>query len=363
MVAPFRLRGLVTTLVGTLVLATLWLTSLTLLTARPTATDLLTEAGTQVLNPFLVGQGLGLSPPGYAALEAEARAHPGVALSLGVLKVRVLGRDVVGKSYPAVVELVYGRVAEAYYDGGAETAFNIPPQLMAALPTFGMFSPGNTRAGVPSLPGAPNLPQLPAFLQPFFTVVGLTPDTFTAAGHARLASLLPWFWVALAALAVLSVLLHPGERRLAGLLRGVVHGSWPVVLVLVGLWVLSRVYTATFAPYTGLLGTISGAFLPIYGGAFAVGLVGLIVTKALAAGGQRDQRTPAMVAAGAWWPRLPAAPSPARQTRGGGNLPPEYHRSAPPYVPGQQAAPPHIPGDAGWTVPYPPDLPDNADSQ
>lgn len=346
MLSLFRLRGLAYTLVGTLVLTTLWVTSLALLSARPTAIDLLTEAGTQVLNPFLVDRGLGLSQSTYAALEADARAHPSQPLSLGVLKAHILGREVAGKRYPAVVQLVYGRVAASYYDGGAKAAFAIPPQLTTELPNFGLFNPNN----VPLVPGGVTSAQLPVFLQPFFTFVGLTPDTFTAPGHQRLVTLLPWFWIALVVLAVLSVVFDHSEQKFAGLLQGVVHGSWPVVLVLVGLWVLSHIYSATFAPYTGLLGTVSRAFLPIYGTAFVLGLVGLVITKVLAARGRlRGQPSPAMVAAGGSYRGFPQTPfMPPGQT-GSGRYVPDVSQPAPPYVPGQ----------AGPMPPYPPDNGDN----
>lgn len=341
MLSLFRLRGLVYTLVGTLVLTTLWVTSLTLLSARPAATDLLTEAGTHVLNPFLVDRGFGLSQSTYAALEATARAHPSQPLSLGVLKVHILGREIADRKYPAVVQLVYGRVAETYYDGGAKAAFVIPPQLTAELPNFGMFNPNN----VPLVPGGVTPAQLPVFLQPFFTFVGLTPDTFTAAGHQKLATLLPWFWIALVVLAVLSVVFDHSEQKLAGMLHGVVHGSWPVVLVLAGLWVLSRVYPATFAPYLGLLGIVSRAFLPVYGTVFVLGLIGLVITKVLARGGLRRQQSPAMVTAGGSYSGFPQAPyMPAGQT--------ESNR----YVPhASQPTPPYVPGQAGPTPPFPPD--------
>ena len=122
------LRGFVYTLFGTLVLTTLWVTSLTILSSRPNATEILTQAGTQILNPFLVGHdtSFGLSQQTYASLETSARSHPSQPLTFQVLKVRVLGREIIGRKYADVVHLVYSRVAEAYYDGGAGAVFNVP---------------------------------------------------------------------------------------------------------------------------------------------------------------------------------------------------------------------------------------------
>ena len=108
------LQGLVYTLFGTLVLSTLWVTSLTVLSAPAAATDLLTQAGTQALNPFLVNHQLGLSKTTYASLEASARAHPDRFLSLSVLNVKVKGREIVGHPYGDTVHLVFSRVATTY---------------------------------------------------------------------------------------------------------------------------------------------------------------------------------------------------------------------------------------------------------
>jgi hypothetical protein len=55
------IRGLVYTLFGTLVLSTLWVTSLTFLSTQVSATALIDEAGTEILNPFLVAHGTGLT--------------------------------------------------------------------------------------------------------------------------------------------------------------------------------------------------------------------------------------------------------------------------------------------------------------
>src|SRR5215472_18084452 len=98
------LRGFVYTLFGTLVLTTLWVTSLTILSSRPNATEILTQAGTQILNPFLVGHdtSFGLSQQTYASLETSARSHPSQPLTFQLLKVRVLGREIIGHTYADV---------------------------------------------------------------------------------------------------------------------------------------------------------------------------------------------------------------------------------------------------------------------
>jgi hypothetical protein len=59
----------------------------------------------------------------------------------------------------------------------------------------------------------------------------------------------------------------------------VVHSAWPIVGVLVALLIASAVYKTTFAPYVGVLGVVSRAFLPVYGAAFVVGLVVLGLTS------------------------------------------------------------------------------------
>jgi hypothetical protein len=265
------LQGLVYTLFGTLVLSTLWVTSLTVLSTPAAATDLLTQAGTQVLNPFLVNHQLGLSESTYARLEASARAHPGSYLSLSVLNVKVRGSEILGHSYVDTVHLVYSRVATTYYNGGATAAFAIPAQLKKELPNFALFNPDNFQV----IPGGPTVAQLPPFVQPLFVFTGLTPATFTVSGHQRLLGLLPWFWGLTILLGLLAVLLNRTDQKLSGLAKGIIHGAWPIVAILLGAWVLAHVATKTLAPYAGMLDDIRGAFLPVYGAALAVGLVSL----------------------------------------------------------------------------------------
>jgi len=271
------LRATVYALFGTLMLSTLWVTSLVSLSARPSATDLLTEAGTQVLNPFLVKQDLGLTPTAYAQVQASGKAHPTQPVTLPLLKAQVLGSELAGRSYDDGVHLIYSRVAANYYDGGPDAAFAVPVQLKDQLPNFALFNPSN----LPLLPNSPTPAQLPVFLQPLFTVVGLTPATFTAAGHQNLLDLLPWFWLGAIGRGVLAVLLNRSEVKLVALLQGVLHSSWPIVGMLGGLWVASLVAATTFAPYVGMLAVVDRAFLPVYGVAFVLSGAGLALTKLL----------------------------------------------------------------------------------
>lgn len=263
------LRGLAYALFGGLLLSTLWVTSLTTLSAPSTATTLLTEAGTQVLNPFLVRQGLGLSTSTYNALEVSARAAPTQPLALSVLKAHIAGRDIQGLSYTSTVQLVYSRVAADYYAGGASAAFNIPPQLTQSVPDFALFSLDN----IPILPGGPTAAQLPRVLQPFFVFTGLTPASFTATGHQRLLALLPYFWLVTLALGIFAVLLNLSDARLVGLAPTVIHATWPVVAILLAASLLVTVDSASFGSYASLLESIRGAFLPVYGLALLAGIV------------------------------------------------------------------------------------------
>jgi hypothetical protein len=340
------LRGLVYTLFGALVLSALWVTSLSFLSARSNATELLTEAGTQVLNPFLVDHSLGLSQSTYASLEATARGAPSQPLTFSVLKVRVLGREIVHLSYASMVRLVYSRVADGYYDNGPGAVFAVPAQLQQELPNFALFNPDN----VPVLPGGPTVSQLPPFLQPFFVFIGLTPETFTAGGHQRIIGLLPWFWGLVIVLGVLAVVLNRSEQKVAGLAQTVVHSTWPVVLVLVGLTVLSNVYAKTFAAYSGLLSIIRGAFLPVYGIAFLVALAVLVAFKVLPIFQQRSQaQVPAGVPVGglpgtAMPPSFsPPMPPPAGTSGQPGRMPPIEQMPGQP-APGQQLPGQQMPG-------------------
>ena len=79
----------------------------------------------------------------YAKLLQTATAHPNQSLALTFLKVGLPGKIIVGHPYSEGVRLIYGKVAEAYYDGGATNVLNLPPQLKQVLDTYGLFTSGN----------------------------------------------------------------------------------------------------------------------------------------------------------------------------------------------------------------------------
>lgn len=280
--APMRLlSGVSHTFFGIALLGALWVTSLTLLSARPTAVALLTEAGAQTLNPQLVQvtKGvIGITPESYAKLQTAAKASPTKPLDLSILKVSVPGSVIVGKNYNDGVHAIYGKVAEGYYDHGPESVFSLPGDAQKVLGTFGLFA-ATTSAVPTTLPTGQALPTLPPFLQPFFTFVGLTPGTFTAAGHNSIVSLLFWFWVATAVLAGVALLTTPGEKRFTSLARTILHGSWPVLAVFALVYLFSVFKPEAFAPYRTVVGLVAGAFLPVYGIATLVALLAFFGPK------------------------------------------------------------------------------------
>ena len=275
------IRKTVYTLFGALVLTTLWVTSLTIISARPTATSLLTEAGASVLNPFLAAHEVGITPSGYATLEQAAKAHPSQALNLAIFKVEIQGKEIVGLNYDAGVRAIYGHVASTYYDSGPTAVFSLPADVQQGLTSFGFFGGATTAPQV--VPGL-NIPvQLPTFLQPFFTFTGFTPASLTDAGHQHLASLLLWFWVATLVLGGLTLLLDREEQKLMTLAAAVAHGAWPVILVLSGAWIFSLIKPAAFAPYKTVYGLVAGAFLPVYGVVFVLGFASWAILKVVSA--------------------------------------------------------------------------------
>jgi hypothetical protein len=351
--SPFALlsllrgRGSLYGLLGLVLLSTLWVSSLTLLSSPDNSKELLTDVGVQVLNPFLeqqnLGSGvLGITKDEYNALQTQASQHKDQPIPLpSIFKVQVFGRDIVNKSYDDGLRAIYGDTATAYYNGGLGAAFTLPAELQQIVQYFGVFGSAAAPAGVPSTAG------LPDFLQPFFTVIGLTPATFTATGHDNLLHLLPWFWLATIVLGAVAVLFNRGGNQLSGLAKTVVHSAWPIVLVLVGVWAASlTIYKATLAPYGSALGVVDRAFLPVYGGALVVGALGLVVPKLFGARQQsQQQQAPAGDAAMAGvmaraqsqmsaMPSMPSTPSTPSM----------------PWASPADAAPPELPGTFGQAL-------------
>ncbi len=342
--SPFALlsllrgRGSLYALLGALLLSTLWVTSLTLISSRPNATELLTDAGSQILQPFLTKQGFGLTPEVYGSLEAQASQHPSQPVALpSLLKAQVLGREIANRNYNSGVRVIYGDVANAYYGGGLSAAFTIPPELQQILPSFGVFGAATGAAAQPATD------QLPSFLQPLFTVIGLTPATFTAQGHQNLLDLLPWFWLATILLGGTAALLNRSGSKLSGLAKTVVHSAWPIVLLLAGLWVASLVYATTFAPYKDSLGVVERSFLPAYGAALGLGIVALIVLRLLAARQPQAPGEPVMAGVPAGLPRAALSDAPS--------------------VPPAPSAPPPLASDAPLFGQLPESPPDQNDEQ
>jgi hypothetical protein len=347
------LRGIIYTTFGFILLSALWVTSLTFLSARPAATDLLTEAGASVLNPFLAGRDLGVTETGYVNLQSAAQAHPDQPLSLSVLKVSVPGREIIGRSYQDGVRVIYTHVAATYYDSGPDAVFNVPAELQQVLPNFALFNPDN----LPVLPGGPTVTQLPPFLQPLFVFTGLTPTTFTVAGHQRLLDLLPWFWVAAVVLGALTFVFNRSEKKIAGLASSVIHATWPVVVVLVGLLIAANVFfKQQVGPYSGVLGVLGRAFLPTYAIALATGLAVYFFAAILPRLQHRGDAQPAVAGAPAMPGMRDAGSFGARAAAGVSpfEAPTLPETPASPSVPAAPSASPTFEPPAGTFVEEPP---------
>ncbi|MGH2514318.1 MAG: hypothetical protein ACRDHP_01555, partial [Ktedonobacterales bacterium] len=217
-------------LLGLLVLSALWTTGLARISDQSTAVPLLTDAGTQLVNPLLVANGSGIALGTYQQLEREAAAHPSQPVQILFLKPAILGRDIAGKTYPQALQVIFGKVAEAYYAGGPGAAFSLPSQLQSAVGSFTPFT--QLPSHLPGIPQSP-LPRHPSYAGPQFTHVGLKPATLTADGHTGVVKHSLWLWLASGVLAALVALLGSGWVRLCTLGWSVFHSAWHITLLLV----------------------------------------------------------------------------------------------------------------------------------
>ena len=265
------LRNLAHTLLGFALLTALWITSLSFVSSRATATGLVTDLGAQALNPWLAKQGLGITEKGYATLEAAAVAHPDRPLAIAFIKPSVPGSVIKGLDYQASVTAIYHAVAGTFYDGGIKATFSLPDSVSQVVNTLALF-PQLYNSQIQST-------GLPTWLQPFFQFTGLSVDLLTADGHARILALLPYFWGATLVLAVLSLLLNifGGKKALGGIFLAVAHSAWPVLLVFAIAWLAISFYPDKFAPFKDAYGLLAGAFVPVYGAAAVVGVAGWLI--------------------------------------------------------------------------------------
>jgi hypothetical protein len=341
-------------------LAALWSTALGRLSERATAEELLTRAGTDIINPLLTANNSGIDGALYGQLQNAAQAHPNTALAIGFLKISIPGKAIAGKDFAAGSRVIYAAVADAYYRLGPNGVFALPPELQQVVQGYTPFVQGS--AGVKSpLPNLP-IPQLPSFATNLYAAVGITPTTLTADGHATAVTRSLWLWLIAGALALLLVLMNRGWDRLWSIAWPLFHSSWHIALFGVIATVLVNLRPIQAKPYLPILTLISGTFMVVFYVAAVLGIALVIVSlvgNRLSKGQATEEHTrepaPALVGArrtpdvsppayGAdaplySGPTAPAAPYPPQT----GYTPPTY---APPA-----SYPPPLPGDGGA---YPP---------
>ncbi len=276
MLATGNFRRLFTVLLGLALVVGLWETSLVNLSSRSTATAIMTEVGVELINPVLVNNSFGVSQTLYSSLQQTARAHPTQAISIPGIKVHVVGSDIAGKSFSDGMRVIYAKVANVYYDGGAGNVFAIPTQLTQAVGALALLPQAAASQGAQAL-GVPQLPQVPL---PPLGAIGLTPQLFTAQGHAQALTLDEWLLGAALLFALLVALISPRWRRLSNVCWSLISGAVPGALVIAVIWFFWQRDPAPFQPFATLLHLIGGAVVPVYGGALGAGVAGLIVAFA-----------------------------------------------------------------------------------
>ena len=230
-------------------LGALWSTALARLSDRPTATALLTKAGTDLINPILIANGSGMAQGFYQQLQAAAVAHPSQPLTIGFLKVPILGREIAGKNFADGSRVIYADIANVYYQKGPNAAFVLPAQLQSLVSNYTPFVQ-NPKAISSSLPNMP-LPQIPAFVAQLTVVAGITPASLTADGHASSVSHSFWLWIISAVLALVLVVLNIGWDRLWSVSWPLLHAAWPITLVGIIATVVVHSKPQQAAPYMG----------------------------------------------------------------------------------------------------------------
>ncbi|HEX8732047.1 MAG TPA: hypothetical protein VF725_08290 [Ktedonobacterales bacterium] len=376
------LRNLAATIFGFLLLTALWVTALSSLSMRPSSTAIITDLGVDALNPWLVTKGYGVSEAGYVKLEKAAAASPGAPLALTFIKPEVKGSEIKGLSYDQGMRVIYGHVADAYYDGGPKAAFSLPAPVASVVQTFALF-PEQYNSVVKST-------GLPSWLQPFMLFTGLSPETFTAVGHASFEALLPKFWLGALVIggALLGLSLLSRKNPLVTVGGAAWHGSWPTLAVFAVLWVVGRLYPANFHAVAGAFGVVARSFAPTYAiaaavgaGLFLLGKFGGSFTKLFARSGAkakpsvdtmggyavRPDRTPHYQPGGYSIDAGYADSAPRPQQWGAPQQPQQPQRGAPERLPWEQgapvwgSAPTAEPNPGAWNQTRPWDAPDPND--
>lgn len=327
-------------------LVALWTTALGHLSERPTAVRLLTGVGTHVLNPVLTAGGNGVGPAAYDALQQRARANPNAPLPLPGIKVPVYGRVIVGQSFDRGTHTIYGIVAAAYYDGGQNAALALPPDLSNVLFDYAALRQFSTAHGTPV-----TLPQIPAGVLELFSHIGLSASTLTQAGHDGTVRVATLAWIASLLLGLLVFLLSRRWGRLFSLASALTTAALPGLLVLAGLWFLVGRDPTRFPAVSGLATIIFGAFLPVYLGAFLVGLAGQVGAGLLKLTSHPARHIPAPHLGG---PRSPREPSPVPVRAYAAPRPEPPMQSYPLDEPWGYAPPQQYPGNASLPPPSTP---------
>ncbi len=260
-------------------LGALWSTALARISDRATATDLLTRAGTDLINPLLLANGSGLAQSTFQQIEQSAQSHPTQPVQLPFIKVQIPGQQIAGKSFTDASRVIYAHVADAYYTGGPGAAFALPPQLQSLVSTYTPFVTssssavtGTVKSNLPSLP----LPQLPSFATQIYTTVGITPTTLTAAGHQDAVNRSGLLWALSAVLAVILIVLSAGWARLTSVAWPLFHASWHIALIGAIATVLVDHNPVQAAPYLGVLNIIGGTFMTVFYAAALIGMAAIV---------------------------------------------------------------------------------------
>lgn len=332
-------------------LGALWSTGLARLSDRPTATALLTRAGTDLINPILIANGSGMAQDFYQQLQAAAVAHPSQPLTIGFLKVPILGREIAGKNFADGTRVIYADVANIYYRQGPSGAFVLPAALQSVVSNYTPFvqPPQAISSSLPNIP----IPQIPAFVSQLTVAAGVTPATLTADGHAGSLTRALWLWIISAVLALVLILLNTGWDRLWSVAWPLFHAAWPITLVGIVATVLVHSKPQQAAPYMGVLGLIGNTFMLVFYAAFGVGVLSIVVSlvgnRLTSAQTAKPATTASQTAAG----YLPVGMPPPTQARD--DRPTPTYKPYEPYgTTADEGTPPP------WPVQDPRDAPPNA---